>query len=329
MALRTKKCELLALGAERATFSGLAGLGDLVVTCTGALSRNRRAGDFTFGSALRDHALVLHSMVVMNQLDRAGPLVQAISQRLSGDDWLSTQETAWSLLAISQLAGARADGNFAYARSVGGQATNITSTAAVHREVLANVPDAGAPLEVRNPTDGILFATLTVRGTPLAGNEDAASSGLALTVGYSDAAGLPVDITRLPQGEDVIVDIVLRNTGREDLRHIALTQIVPSGWEIANDRLFDAGDGTGERAASDAFEGFRNQASARADYVDIRDDRVMQFFDLAAGATIRFQTRINAAYRGRFYLPGIMAEAMYDATTHARTAGRWTEVVAR
>jgi glycerol-3-phosphate dehydrogenase (NAD(P)+) len=34
----------LALGAERATFYGLAGLGDLVLTCTGSLSRNRTVG---------------------------------------------------------------------------------------------------------------------------------------------------------------------------------------------------------------------------------------------------------------------------------------------
>jgi glycerol-3-phosphate dehydrogenase (NAD(P)+) len=34
----------LAVGAERATFSGLAGMGDLVLTCTGALSRNRTVG---------------------------------------------------------------------------------------------------------------------------------------------------------------------------------------------------------------------------------------------------------------------------------------------
>jgi glycerol-3-phosphate dehydrogenase (NAD(P)+) len=33
-----------ALGAEEQTFSGLAGLGDLVVTCTSMHSRNRRAG---------------------------------------------------------------------------------------------------------------------------------------------------------------------------------------------------------------------------------------------------------------------------------------------
>ncbi len=34
----------LRLGAERATFQGLAGMGDLVLTCTGDLSRNRQLG---------------------------------------------------------------------------------------------------------------------------------------------------------------------------------------------------------------------------------------------------------------------------------------------
>src|SRR5262249_41906600 len=33
-----------ALGARADTLSGLAGLGDLVLTCTGSLSRNRRVG---------------------------------------------------------------------------------------------------------------------------------------------------------------------------------------------------------------------------------------------------------------------------------------------
>lgn len=34
----------VALGAEAATFAGLAGMGDLVLTCTGSLSRNRTVG---------------------------------------------------------------------------------------------------------------------------------------------------------------------------------------------------------------------------------------------------------------------------------------------
>jgi glycerol-3-phosphate dehydrogenase (NAD(P)+) len=34
----------VAMGAQKATFSGLAGMGDLVLTCTGSLSRNRTVG---------------------------------------------------------------------------------------------------------------------------------------------------------------------------------------------------------------------------------------------------------------------------------------------
>jgi glycerol-3-phosphate dehydrogenase (NAD(P)+) len=34
----------IRLGADRATLAGLAGLGDLVLTCTGELSRNRQVG---------------------------------------------------------------------------------------------------------------------------------------------------------------------------------------------------------------------------------------------------------------------------------------------
>ena len=44
-----------ALGAQPATFSGLAGLGDLVLTCTGSLSRNRALGrEIAHGRSLAD-----------------------------------------------------------------------------------------------------------------------------------------------------------------------------------------------------------------------------------------------------------------------------------
>jgi glycerol-3-phosphate dehydrogenase (NAD(P)+) len=50
-----------ALGARRETLSGLAGLGDLVLTCTGALSRNRYVGiELGKGRALADILAGIH-----------------------------------------------------------------------------------------------------------------------------------------------------------------------------------------------------------------------------------------------------------------------------
>ena len=46
----------VAMGAERHTFSGLAGLGDLVLTCTGGASRNRRLGEMLAQGRTLDEA---------------------------------------------------------------------------------------------------------------------------------------------------------------------------------------------------------------------------------------------------------------------------------
>lgn len=54
----------VACGARRETLSGLAGMGDLVLTCTGGLSRNRTVGvELGRGQKLRDIMAGMHGMV--------------------------------------------------------------------------------------------------------------------------------------------------------------------------------------------------------------------------------------------------------------------------
>ena len=54
---------------------------------------------------------------------------------------------------------------------------------------------------------------------------------------------------------------------------------------------------------------------------------IIELVGLAAGETKAFATRLNAAYLGRYYLPSVSVEAMYDATINARVKGRWIQVV--
>ena len=53
----------VALGANPLTFAGLSGLGDLVLTCTGALSRNRKAGIQLGQGMSLDHIIKSSKMV--------------------------------------------------------------------------------------------------------------------------------------------------------------------------------------------------------------------------------------------------------------------------
>jgi len=86
----------VTLGAKPATFAGLAGLGDLVLTCTGALSRNRAVGfEVGQGRSLEDVLAgkdtvaegVLNAQSAQALADRQGvemPIVSAVYRTLFG-----------------------------------------------------------------------------------------------------------------------------------------------------------------------------------------------------------------------------------------------------
>jgi glycerol-3-phosphate dehydrogenase (NAD(P)+) len=64
----------VALGARPETLSGLAGLGDLVLTCTGALSRNRHVGiELGKGKPLRE--IMANMRMIAEGVDTAAPLL--------------------------------------------------------------------------------------------------------------------------------------------------------------------------------------------------------------------------------------------------------------
>jgi alpha-2-macroglobulin len=276
---------------------------------------------------------VLQSLLSLGRLDRSEGLVKAIAAELSSQEWYSTQSVAYSLMAIAKIAGAGDPGTFTFEQSIGGKTANAMSHSPVYQAAIPNVPGSGEALTVRNASQRVLFVTVATHGVPEAGNEDAGSSGLTLDVAYTDEEGKPLDIEHLTQGTDLIAHVEVKNTTSLRIDNIALTHIFPAGWEIHNDRL-DNSNTTDQRDAPpqhthfpwDVPDGSHDATDAHVDYTDIRDDRVLQYFGLRAGDSIRFTTRLNAAYRGRYYLPGVLVEAMYDATKSAHTRGRWIEV---
>jgi hypothetical protein len=131
-------------------------------------------------------------------------------------------------------------------------------------------------------------------------------------VSYKTLDGKEIQPDRIPQGTDFIAEVEIINPGTYGYyRDMALTQILPSGWEIINTRIADY---------SSAHE------VSKPDYLDIRDDRVNTFFDLG-NLPKRFTIVLNAAYLGRYYLPAVKCEAMYDNSINALVPGRWVEVV--
>lgn len=270
----------------------------------------------TYGSSLRDEAMILETQVLLGDMVNATENMKHVAEALSEERWYSTQTTAYSLLAIGKYVGSNDVGEeFKFSYQLGnGQVVNAGSTTPV---MSIEVPSEqqGRSISVTNQGSGALFARLIMTGQPLVGSETAASNHLDIDVVYRNANGSEtLDPTALPQGTDFIAEVIVHHPGSRAVNYdeIALTQIFPSGWEILNARLHN-------------FEEFSN--TSVPEYQDIRDDRVFTYFDIDRNARHVYRVRLNAAYPGRYYLPAVSCEAMYDAGVNARVPGQWVEVV--
>ena len=268
---------------------------------------------WTYGSDLRDEALIVDALIAMGEVNKAAPVVARIAKRLSSNDWWSTQSTAFGLLAVSRLAEKSQLGKgMSYALTINGKRTEKFSERAISRIDLP-VPDGKSTVRIENTGKNLLYARLVRTGTPLAGKENPISSGLGLAVEYTLMDGTSIDPARIEQGTDFVAVVNVTHPGVSNgYQQLALSQLFPSGWEIRNTRL----EGTLAGAAQGPFT-----------YQDIRDDRALTYFHLWRGQTHTYRVLLNASYTGRYYLPGAVCEAMYDHTIHARSLGRWVEVV--
>jgi len=70
-----------------------------------------------------------------------------------------------------------------------------------------------------------------------------------------------------------------------------------------------------------------NETTHDASISLIKDDKVLTYFDLNVGQTKTFNLGLTATYEGKFYLPSVNAEAMYDNSIFARTEGNWIKVI--
>jgi uncharacterized protein YfaS (alpha-2-macroglobulin family) len=218
------------------------------------------------------------------------------------DHWMSTQSTSWALRAVADyLTKNTVDGLNV---SVKGPQTSavLKSSKAIAQGSLDPGNGTTLDLEVVNNAKSPVYLVVSSTGVPDKGQEVARAVGLKLDVTYTLPDGSPIDPTSLEQGTDFVAHVRITNlSGTVDYTNLALTQIFPSGWEIHVDRI----------------DGF---------YQDYRDDRVYSYLYLQHNRYCVVDTRLTATYKGRFYLPSTVCEAMYDNTIGASVPGGWVEV---
>ena len=266
----------------------------------------------TFGSLLRDKAMLLDALTLLKDQENAFEMLKSISDELNSRDWLSTQTAAWCLYAAARFSEEfYNDGNeTAFELTLNGKKQQLRTKIPVVRIPVENGTADKVNVEFENKGSSATYVRVVAKGIPSGIDSVSSSANLVMNVKYVDSANKTIDPKSIQQGTDFRMIVTVKHPGkRVDYEEMVLSALIPSGWEILNKRI---GDVPGEESN---FE-----------YQDIRDDRIYTYFDLDINEQKTFVFYLNAAYKGRFYQPPVSCEAMYDNSVNAKKAGRMVVV---
>jgi len=266
---------------------------------------------YTYGSVHRNRAMALEAMLLTGN-SKKHDIAKQIAKSLSSKDWMSTQTTSYSLLAMGKMIKENGGKEFNLSYTINGKYETISAKSGVAQR---NIPivDGENRISINNTKENVIYARIINSGKLKLGEEIAQQRGFSISTVYKDLKGNKIDVRKLQQGQDFVATISITNQTSSKVKDVALTQIFPSGWDIVNTRFTDFGDTT----------------VSQARYTDIKDDRVNFYFDMdrkGKYGTMTFSIMLNASYLGRYYLPGTQAEAMYDNDYLVRNKGQWVTI---
>ncbi|MCK0147512.1 MG2 domain-containing protein [Arenibacter sp. F26102] len=265
---------------------------------------------YTYGSPERNRAMALETYVLLKDKVKAQEMARTLAQRLSNDQWMSTQSTSYCLLALAKFADMIGGKGIKASITVNGGHSDIDTQKTLANMGLGIITGTNS-ISIKNTGTNLLYVSINNSGILPVGEEKEMQRNLTANVVFKGRNGTILNPASIMQGTDFVAEVSLTNTKAEMIKNVALSEIFPSGWEIVNTRFTDFGD----------------FAENEVTYTDLRDDRANFYFDMKKNETKIFRVLLNASYLGRYYLPGIQAEAMYNNDYAVRTKGQWVEVV--
>jgi uncharacterized protein YfaS (alpha-2-macroglobulin family) len=172
-------------------------------------------------------------------------------------------------------------------------------------------------LHVERPGEGKLYAVLASEGVKDPPDLKTGGSGLEVTRAWHKADGSALDpAADVKLGEIIFTELTIKNSTSETIENVALVDRLPAAFEIENPRL--------GRGAEASF--IDKELLWELSYMNIRDDRLEVFGALRPQAIKKVWYAARAVVSGRFTIPPVEAEAMYDPDKWARESGGKTNV---
>jgi uncharacterized protein YfaS (alpha-2-macroglobulin family) len=196
----------------------------------------------------------------------------------------------------------------------------------------APFPIGTAALEFAGNSGVPLYYAVSESGFDIEPPKTEARDGLEIVRSFLDDDGKPLD--KIPLGAEVTVSIRARAIDRDFIDNVAIVDLLPGGFEaVLQNPAAKAPAETEENPEEDEDEEnfarwqdrLKTGGNWTADYVDVREDRVLVYGTLTKDmAEYRYRAKATAA--GIFNVPPIYAEAMYVPTLRAHSGAGVVQV---
>lgn len=262
---------------------------------------DRQTGE-SFDSEIRSNAIMLNVLLEVEPSNKQVPsIVKYLTANLPNA--YSTQEQSFTFLALGKAAknvsGAEMEVDvIADGKSIGKFSGKDISI----KDSRLNTEN----LSLKSKGNGELYYFWSSEGIKVGEKVKEEDSNLRIRREYFNyRTKASISNNTFTQGDLVVCKISLYGMNRS-AENIVITDLIPAGFEIENPRLNPQTE-----------THWKSDSPLNPDYTDIRDDRLLLFTGLQSNVKREFIYLLRVVNQGKYQLPVIGAEAMYDPEYHS------------
>jgi len=261
----------------------------------------------SFYSDIRDESIALDVLVDVDPNNSQIPVMQRhVVDKLKQRSWWSTQEIAFSFLALGKIAhkdaGSTATGDIRVDGRVIGSMTG--NPVRFTTKQLAPAGSGQPRVDIATHGQGKLYYFWEAEGISASGAYKEEDNFLRVRKRFFDRYGRPLTGNTFRQNDLVIVQLTLERTFSTDVDNVVITDMLPAGFEIENPR-------TKELPGMDWIKDDRTPTA-----LDVRDDRINLFVDLHSMRQTYYYA-VRAVSPGIYHMGPVSADAMYNGEYHS------------
>jgi uncharacterized protein YfaS (alpha-2-macroglobulin family) len=263
-----------------------------------------------FDSEIRSNAIMLNVLMDADPNNAQIPLLvkYLVSQ---ADDMYSTQDLSWSFLSLGKAAKVNNNSNV-NVKVLSGQESLLSFTG--NTVTIQSTSIGNKPITVNSSGNGQVYYFWSAEGVKLDSPVKEEDVNIKIRRNWFDRNGREIKNNTVKQGQLIICKISLTG-GTRNIDNVAVSDLIPAGFEILNPRTTSMSEISWLTNHSDP------------DFMDIRDDRVLFFTNVNARLTQEFYYMLRAVNLGTFSQPAIGAEAMYDPSCRSYNGAEKISVI--